>query len=200
MLCDDGNPCTTDSCTNGQCTHVQTTSACDDGNACTTGDTCTAGVCKGATAVTCNDGDPCTADGCDPKKGCIATLANAFSGGASQYFVCKSARHWDQAEAYCVSKGYHLASIGDATEQSNLNTKLASLGIGATWIGFNDLGGWDNEGKFVWVGGGSTSYKAWCEGEPNNSWNEDCVVMGWCEGGKWNDVGCDESFGFLCEK
>jgi hypothetical protein len=42
--------------------------ACDDGNACTT-ETCTAGGCD-VTAVVCDDGNPCTTDTCAPSSGC----------------------------------------------------------------------------------------------------------------------------------
>ena len=78
--CDDGNPCTTDSCdaTTGQCTHTNVAdgSTCDDGNACTENDTCQAGVCKG-TAKNCDDGNVCTTDSCDPATGkCVNTNAD----------------------------------------------------------------------------------------------------------------------------
>ena len=44
--CDDGNPCTLDSCKAwGLCEH-QTTTTCDDGDPCTLGEVCVAGKCK----------------------------------------------------------------------------------------------------------------------------------------------------------
>ena len=79
--CDDGNPCTADSCSDtGGCTHTPIagctacTSAaqCDDGNACTT-DTCSAGRCAHAAAadgtacldgVFCNGAETCRAGAC----------------------------------------------------------------------------------------------------------------------------------------
>ena len=46
--CDDGNPCTTDTCDPvAGCQHSFNTAPCDDGNGCTTNDTCENGVCKG---------------------------------------------------------------------------------------------------------------------------------------------------------
>jgi len=46
--CDDGNPCTDDSCSPSQgCSHTFNANACDDGDACTSNDVCTAGVCAG---------------------------------------------------------------------------------------------------------------------------------------------------------
>jgi hypothetical protein len=51
LVCNDGNPCTTDTCAAVQgCGHSNNALACDDGNACTSGDVCSAGSC-GGTAV-----------------------------------------------------------------------------------------------------------------------------------------------------
>jgi len=105
LACDDGNPCTTDTCDAvGGCQHVDNTLPCDDGNACTTADTCSDGTCVGANpvvcaaidqchtagtcdaatgtcsspALTCHDTDPCTVDTCDPAQGCVFTPATGF--------------------------------------------------------------------------------------------------------------------------
>lgn len=72
--CDDGNPCTVDSCgANGQCAHIALPNGtqCQVGDACTAAATCRAGVCvPGGIAATCDDRNPCTADSCDPRLGC----------------------------------------------------------------------------------------------------------------------------------
>jgi hypothetical protein len=50
-LCDDANPCTSDSCDPSVgCQHVSKVSSCDDGIECTTGDTCIDGQCIGDTS------------------------------------------------------------------------------------------------------------------------------------------------------
>ncbi|MBM4345513.1 MAG: hypothetical protein FJ100_19245, partial [Deltaproteobacteria bacterium] len=69
QVCNDNNPCTSDSCASGSCTFAHNALGCDDGNACSGSDACSAGVCKGV-AVNCNDNNPCTNDACDPKAGC----------------------------------------------------------------------------------------------------------------------------------
>ncbi len=68
--CDDGNPCTNDSCAGGACAHTNNTKSCNDGNACTTGDVCSGGQCGGGAPLSCDDGNPCTDDGCNPGAGC----------------------------------------------------------------------------------------------------------------------------------
>ncbi len=70
--CDDGNPCTADSCdkASGKCVHKTATSgACNDANACTEKDSCTSIGCRG-TPKSCDDGNTCTVDSCDPATGC----------------------------------------------------------------------------------------------------------------------------------
>jgi hypothetical protein len=68
--CDDGNLCTTDTCSSGQCSNVNNSNSCSDGNACTVGDTCSGGSCQAGSALNCNDSNVCTNDSCDPGSGC----------------------------------------------------------------------------------------------------------------------------------
>ena len=69
--CDDGNPCTTDSCNANVCVHTNNTSACNDGNACTYDDACAAGTC-GGTAITCTS-DACNTRTCNGTNACTET-------------------------------------------------------------------------------------------------------------------------------
>src|SRR5262245_12226072 len=63
--CDDGNPCTTDSCNgSASCVFVANSNPCDDGNPCTENDVCANSACGGF-PVNCNDTNPCTDDSCD---------------------------------------------------------------------------------------------------------------------------------------
>ncbi len=75
--CNDGNPCTTDSCdkTLG-CIYKANTATCEDGDPCTEGDLCASKVCKPGKAKVCSDGNPCTTDLCNKQTGCV-TFANS---------------------------------------------------------------------------------------------------------------------------
>ncbi len=76
-LCDDGSPCTTDSCDKLKgCVNTALTDGvgCDDGNACTTGEKCASGKCGGSTPKVCGDGNPCSTGACDPKSGCVGGI------------------------------------------------------------------------------------------------------------------------------
>ena len=72
--CNDGNPCTGDSCSEGTCVHDPLDLPCDDGNPCTEGDLCVEGLCKGPAPTECDDGNLCTTDYCDPSSGCVFTI------------------------------------------------------------------------------------------------------------------------------
>lgn len=78
--CDDGNPCTTESCVNGVCQHSNNTLLCNDGNSCTTGDQCANGVCSG-TPMVCNDSNPCTTDFCSGGACQFVNNANSCNDG-----------------------------------------------------------------------------------------------------------------------
>ena len=71
--CDDNDPCTVDSKTDGKCVHTDAKSgqSCDDGSACTYGETCSKGKCGSGKNKDCNDGNACTDDSCDKDKGCL---------------------------------------------------------------------------------------------------------------------------------
>jgi hypothetical protein len=172
---------------------------CDDGNACTDNDKCGAGICAGVAKV-CNDADPCTFDTCNPTAGCLFSLANAFSFQGQKFFLCTAARTWESAQTYCVSKGYHLATIPNAATQATVVNAATGISAGKVWIGFNDRG-IGNEGKFTWVSGAPVTYSTWCPGEPNNSilsGGEDCVEINGCSSGAWNDRNCGAQLPFLC--
>ena len=99
VSCDDGNPCTDDSCdptgkapgnASGKagCVHAANIAGCNDGNICTEGDSCSGGVCQPGAAKACDDGNACTTDSCDPsgkapgnsagKAGCVQ-VANSLA-------------------------------------------------------------------------------------------------------------------------
>lgn len=73
LPCDDGNPCTAESCDpeRGCVSEPVDGGACDDEDPCTVGDVCSAGRCEaGPAPLDCGDEDLCTIDRCEPGIGC----------------------------------------------------------------------------------------------------------------------------------
>ena len=70
--CNDGNPCTADSCdAEAGCQHANTAADCEDGSVCTLSDQCVDGTCIGGEPLACDDSNPCTDDACDDAVGCV---------------------------------------------------------------------------------------------------------------------------------
>ena len=78
LNCDDGNPCTADSCApQAGCQHQPTSGDCDDGNSCTLNEQCGNGLCVASAMLVCDDNNVCTTDSCNPQSGCIHDFNNA---------------------------------------------------------------------------------------------------------------------------
>ena len=72
LVCNDGNPCTDDSCDKASgCKQAPNAASCDDGNACTSKDICSGGSCTSGGQISCDDGNSCTDDGCKASGGCF---------------------------------------------------------------------------------------------------------------------------------
>ncbi len=94
LNCDDGNPCTDDSCLAFTgCNHSPVSGSACAPDPCHAQGTCDTGVCKFAVAVSCDDGNDCTVDGCDATTGCThVTLNNGScqSGSCLLAQTCKA--------------------------------------------------------------------------------------------------------------
>ena len=98
--CDDGNPCTQDSCEAplGDCLFaalpMEATACNADGSICTQNDTCKAGKCVAGVATNCDDGNTCTLDACNAVDGCtnppVGGLCDADGSICTKWDVCKS--------------------------------------------------------------------------------------------------------------
>jgi len=75
--CNDGNPCTEDSCNPATgCVYSPLTGpSCNDNSLCTSGDVCTNGTCGGK-SISCDDGNFCTYNQCLPQSGCYFPSKN----------------------------------------------------------------------------------------------------------------------------
>ena len=130
--CDDGNPCTDDSCgvldadkgTKG-CTHANNSAGCQDGSACTTGDLCAAGLCTAGTPTVCDDKNPCTSDSCDAKTGC----ANA---AAAEAAACDDLNACTTGDACAAGKCTGKASACDDKNPCTKDSCDIAVGCTAT--------------------------------------------------------------------
>ena len=86
----------------------------------------------------------------------------------------------------------------DLSELETLGPIAKALSPMPYGISVNDI---KSEGEWTWDDGTplNTESSPWNPGEPNN-WggHEHCATMNW--GAGWNDIGCDFSTGFICER
>ncbi len=77
--CDDGNPCTDDTCVSLSCVNTPNDSNDpDDGFFCNGTDTCVGGIPIPGTPPSCDDGNPCTTDLCDEINDVCVNLNNVL--------------------------------------------------------------------------------------------------------------------------
>jgi len=82
--CDDGEPCTDDSCTGGQCLNAPRTGTCDDGFYCNGVEQCESGECVPSTTTPCSANRPCnentkSCDECATDLDCGTVTRTAWS-------------------------------------------------------------------------------------------------------------------------
>lgn len=98
---------------------------------------------------------------------------------------------WHRARLVAEAMGGRLVTINDVQESAFVTTHLT---LAEAWIGLSDEA---SEGTFAWVDGSPVAFTSWSGGEPNNSGDEDGVVI--LPGGSWNDLGDWNSRPFIIE-
>ena len=116
---------------------------------------------------------------------------------------------FDEAEAYCVSKGGHLATIkgsDDRDEAKALCKTYDGVDSRGCWIGlYHD----DASSKWKWIDGSDIDYAfdlngnpltgndPWWTGEPNHD-TEDCIHIFEGQSFNWNDILCSDKNHPIC--
>ncbi len=130
--CNDGNPCTADTCdAKLGCKSTPSKAACDDGDPCTEGDACSNGACQHGKVVSCDDGKPCTLDACDPTTGaCDATLVAGCGAPCGTDGDCADPAGVCVGLA-CTAGACELALVATACDDANACTTGDSCKAGA---------------------------------------------------------------------
>lgn len=112
---------------------------------------------------------------------------------SQQYHLIKRSLTWNEAQVFCRTKFTDLATVDNMDDQNQLVDTLGGQ-VTRSWIGL--WKGWHK--RWMWSdGSGTHHFTGWNDGEPNNvAGNEWCAEMS--EGGKWNDIPCDEAKDFVC--
>ena len=157
--------------------------------------------------------------GGDESLGISASLEGAafFSGTGNYYEWVSSATTWALAKSAAASGRYnglvgHLATVTTLEENQFITSKV---GIATSWLAGTDSGvegtwKWDagpEDGDAFWTGTGSSGtlhntsdpFTYWGSSEPNQSGDEDCLEIVSGGTGRWNDIPCSASKGYVIE-
>ncbi|XP_071379861.1 collectin-11 isoform X3 [Centroberyx affinis] len=127
-------------------------------------------------------------------------IKNAVAGiketDSKVYLLVKEEKRYSDAEAYCQTRGGHLAMPKDEGANAAIAGYIAEAGLSRAYIGIHDL---EREGLFAYVDRSPmTTFSKWRKGEPNNAYDdEDCAEM--VASGEWTDVACHPTMYFVCE-
>ena len=118
-----------------------------------------------------------------------------------EYKLYNKALPWREAYKFCEQQGGHLATINSEEEQTFIYNIIKNKSTRSyTWLGATD---WYEEGNWKWITGNKIVYHNWADGEPNNNYDEDFMMI-YNNSGKWND-GTDiyysdtKAYSFICE-
>ncbi len=118
--------------------------------------------------------------------------------GVGRYILCPDKMMPRMVGAACAAFGASEAIYESEAEQARVARLASRLTSFAFWVAVTDA---EVEGEWRWPDGTLLSYEPWHEGEPND-WGgqEDCAALNWHGAVKWNDIHCEERFGFVCER
>uniref|UniRef100_A0A8C7X3V9 C-type lectin domain-containing protein n=1 Tax=Oryzias sinensis TaxID=183150 RepID=A0A8C7X3V9_9TELE len=118
--------------------------------------------------------------------------------GSSCYFFSRESKSWDEARKFCRTREADLLAINSTDEK----TFLVAFSNIPVWIGLTDK---VQEGTWKWVDGSPLTLKFWEENQPDNGGGsirygeEDCAEIRETSG-SWNDIKCETSMRWICEK
>ncbi len=117
IVCNDGDPCTDDSCNpSAGCVFTDNQAPCDDGNPCTTGDQCSNGSCQSSGTIDCSVlNDQCTVGICNPSTG---ACEKSFKDGdpCEDGSLCTIADFCDNGE--CIGTPVNCSDGNSCTDDS----------------------------------------------------------------------------------
>ena len=126
----------------------------------------------------------------------LADIKWTFYPDPAKYEIINNGLSWQEAEAYCESKGGHLAVITSEREQAMIQSLIKDASLSNNFL----IGGCRNEnGDFEWVTGEPMTYTNWDSGEPNNGMgSNDEYYIEMYYSGVWNDCNSVRR-PFVCE-
>jgi hypothetical protein len=135
----------------------------------------------------------------------LASSCHSLSREGRNYLFCTDRKTWQSAKDACAARGYTLATINDASENTwVVDTTFSFVNspdwiLNSWWIGANDL---QQEGVWRHVSGEPVTYQPFAPDEPNGGTSENCAHLRRFSHlpYSWNDEKCSSQFfNYVCE-
>lgn len=151
-----------------------------------------------------NNGDDSEDDDNNNQQENFNIPSEALTYNRHRYYIYSNVVNtWEEAQAYCQSRGGHLAVINNEAENTALFNYMKNQGYNTAYFGFSDA---TQEGTWTWVNGEPVTFTNWASGEPNSeNSNEDYASFYYkFSDGKWNDGNfnhgtINDANAFICE-
>ncbi|KAM3617240.1 uncharacterized protein V6R79_003768 [Siganus canaliculatus] len=112
-------------------------------------------------------------------------------GAGRQYHLIQNQVTWTEAQSYCRENYMDLVTINSMEDMEVLNNMTGSSGASIVWIGlYDDVDSWRwSLTDVTFYKPGEVDFRAWDNGQPNNSMSEEyCVTIN--DEGRWHDDSC----------
>lgn len=111
----------------------------------------------------------------------------------SLYYISSEKKSWEDSRQDCIDRHADLIIINSREEQEFVNGLK-----GTYWIGLSDR---EEEGVWKWVNGSVLKRpEFWAEGKPSPGYNADDCVKTYYWSKTWEDISCDTTHYWICEK
>ncbi|KAM3618052.1 uncharacterized protein V6R79_014507 [Siganus canaliculatus] len=119
-------------------------------------------------------------------------------GAGRQYHLIQNLVNWTEAQSYCRENYMDLVTINSMEDMEVLNNMTGSSGASA-WIGlYDDVDSWRwSLTDVTFYKPGEVDFRAWDNGQPENSKSEEyCVTIN--DEGRWHDYSCGVLLPAIC--
>uniref|UniRef100_W5MMA2 C-type lectin domain-containing protein n=1 Tax=Lepisosteus oculatus TaxID=7918 RepID=W5MMA2_LEPOC len=116
------------------------------------------------------------------------------------YYISEDYETWNNSRSDCQKRGGDLVVIDSSLEQIFIWSHTGGNYWDQYWIGVTDA---KREGTWLWVDDTQLTGGYWMDGQPDNfNLSEDCAATFTTVNAlkSWNDVECQNSLRWICEK
>nr|XP_055046005.1 C-type mannose receptor 2-like [Misgurnus anguillicaudatus] len=117
-----------------------------------------------------------------------------YNESSKGFIIDGSSVSWRDAQIFCRQYYTDLTSVKNQTENQQIQKIMNDTNISEVWIGlFSDSWEWSDKSE--------SGFRNWRSDQPDNrGGSEYCTAVSVTDQDQWHDVGCSESYTFVCHE